>query len=90
MSHKAHIPIGPYHPLQEEPEFYKLVVDGETVVVVADEVVLPAVVVAAVVVAMTKSRWVREAPDFMIACGEQGRNSLKRFAAPRRVGDRPV
>ena len=32
MSHKAHIPIGPYHPLQEEPEFYKLVVDGETVV----------------------------------------------------------
>jgi len=32
MSHKAHIPIGPYHPLQEEPEFYKLVVDGEKVV----------------------------------------------------------
>ena len=32
MSHKAHIPIGPYHPLQEEPEFYKLVVDGETVI----------------------------------------------------------
>jgi NADH-quinone oxidoreductase subunit D len=32
MSHKAHIPIGPYHPLQEEPEFYKIVVDGETVV----------------------------------------------------------
>ncbi len=32
MSHKAHIPIGPYHPLQEEPEFYKLVVEGETVV----------------------------------------------------------
>lgn len=32
MSHKAHVPIGPYHPLQEEPEFYKLVVDGETVV----------------------------------------------------------
>jgi len=32
MSHKAHVPIGPYHPLQEEPEFYKLVVDGEVVV----------------------------------------------------------
>ncbi len=32
MSHKAHIPIGPYHPLQEEPEFYKLVVEGERVV----------------------------------------------------------
>ena len=26
------IPIGPYHPLQEEPEFFKLHVDGETVV----------------------------------------------------------
>ena len=32
MSHQAHIPIGPYHPLQEEPEFYKLVVEGEKVV----------------------------------------------------------
>jgi len=32
VSHKAHVPIGPYHPLQEEPEFYKLVVDGEKVV----------------------------------------------------------
>ena len=32
MSHRAHVPIGPYHPLQEEPEFYKLVVEGETVV----------------------------------------------------------
>jgi membrane-bound hydrogenase subunit alpha len=32
MSHKAHIPIGPYHPLQEEPEFYKLVVEGEKVI----------------------------------------------------------
>ena len=32
MSHKVTIPIGPYHPLQEEPEFYKLVVDGEKVV----------------------------------------------------------
>jgi len=26
------IPIGPYHPLQEEPEFFKLIVEGETVV----------------------------------------------------------
>jgi len=26
------IPIGPYHPLQEEPEFFKLHVDGERVV----------------------------------------------------------
>ncbi len=26
------IPIGPYHPLQEEPEFFKLHVEGETVV----------------------------------------------------------
>ena len=26
------IPIGPYHPLQEEPEFFSLTVDGETVV----------------------------------------------------------
>jgi NADH-quinone oxidoreductase subunit D len=26
------IPIGPFHPLQEEPEFFTLVVDGETVV----------------------------------------------------------
>ncbi len=32
MSHKAHIPIGPYHPLQEEPEFWKLIVEGEKVV----------------------------------------------------------
>ena len=32
MSHKPTRPIGPYHPLQEEPEFYKLVVDGEKVV----------------------------------------------------------
>jgi len=32
MSHKVVIPIGPYHPLQEEPEFYQLTVDGETVV----------------------------------------------------------
>lgn len=32
MSHKATIPIGPYHPLQEEPEFYKLIVEGEKVV----------------------------------------------------------
>ena len=26
------IPIGPWHPLQEEPEFFMLTVDGETVV----------------------------------------------------------
>lgn len=26
------IPVGPYHPLQEEPEFFKLFVEGETVV----------------------------------------------------------
>jgi membrane-bound hydrogenase subunit alpha len=29
---KSVIPIGPYHPLQEEPEFFKLTVEGETVV----------------------------------------------------------
>jgi NADH-quinone oxidoreductase subunit D len=29
---KSTIPIGPYHPLQEEPEFFTLTVDGETVV----------------------------------------------------------
>lgn len=28
----CYIPIGPYHPLQEEPEFFKLHVDGEKVV----------------------------------------------------------
>jgi NADH-quinone oxidoreductase subunit D len=32
MSHKVTIPIGPYHPLQEEPEFYQLHVEGEKVV----------------------------------------------------------
>ena len=32
MSHRTIIPIGPFHPLQEEPEFYKLVVEGERVV----------------------------------------------------------
>ena len=32
MSHKVTIPIGPYHALQEEPEFYQLSVDGEKVV----------------------------------------------------------
>ena len=26
------IPIGPYHPLQEEPEFFQLHVEGEKVV----------------------------------------------------------
>ncbi|MBN1799356.1 MAG: nickel-dependent hydrogenase large subunit [Spirochaetales bacterium] len=29
---KTIIPIGPYHPLQEEPEFFMLTVEGETVV----------------------------------------------------------
>lgn len=28
---KTVIPIGPYHPLQEEPEFFSLTIDGETV-----------------------------------------------------------
>jgi len=32
MTSKTTIPIGPYHPLQEEPEFWKLIVDGEKVV----------------------------------------------------------
>jgi len=32
MSHKVIIPIGPYHPLQEEPEFFQLYVEGEKVV----------------------------------------------------------
>ena len=32
MGKKTIIPLGPYHPLQEEPEFYQLTVDGETVV----------------------------------------------------------
>lgn len=32
MSHKVTIPIGPFHPLQEEPEFYQLTVEGEKVV----------------------------------------------------------
>jgi len=32
MSRKTMIPIGPYHPLQEEAEFFQLEVDGETVV----------------------------------------------------------
>jgi NADH-quinone oxidoreductase subunit D len=29
---KTIIPVGPYHPLQEEPEFFKLLVEGEKVV----------------------------------------------------------
>ena len=29
---KTVIPIGPYHPLQEEPEYFTLTVEGETVV----------------------------------------------------------
>ncbi len=32
MSHKVIIPIGPYHPLQDEPEFFQLYVEGERVV----------------------------------------------------------
>jgi len=32
MSHKIIVPIGPYHPLQEEPEFFQLYVEGEKVV----------------------------------------------------------
>ncbi|MFB0527802.1 MAG: nickel-dependent hydrogenase large subunit, partial [bacterium] len=28
---KTIIPVGPYHPLQEEPEFFKLLVEGEKV-----------------------------------------------------------
>jgi NADH-quinone oxidoreductase subunit D len=32
MSHKVIVPIGPYHPLQEEPEFFRLYVEGEKVV----------------------------------------------------------
>ncbi|MDD4954214.1 MAG: nickel-dependent hydrogenase large subunit [Candidatus Omnitrophica bacterium] len=32
MSHRVIIPIGPYHPLQEEPEFFRLYVEGEKVV----------------------------------------------------------
>jgi len=30
--HRCLIPVGPYHPLQEEPEFFQLYVEGETVV----------------------------------------------------------
>jgi NADH-quinone oxidoreductase subunit D len=32
MSHRTLIPIGPYHPLQEEAEFFQLHVEGEKVV----------------------------------------------------------
>src|SRR4030067_3866318 len=32
MNDRRIIPIGPYHPLQEEPELFRLEVDGETVV----------------------------------------------------------
>ena len=38
MSKTTIIPIGPYHPLQEEPEFFKLHVEGERVVHVDIEV----------------------------------------------------
>ncbi|KPK97787.1 MAG: NADH:ubiquinone oxidoreductase [Omnitrophica WOR_2 bacterium SM23_72] len=32
MSHRVIVPIGPYHPLQDEPEFFQLYVEGERVV----------------------------------------------------------
>ncbi|MBU2251047.1 MAG: nickel-dependent hydrogenase large subunit, partial [Candidatus Omnitrophica bacterium] len=32
MGKRTIVPIGPYHPLQEEPEFFTLTVDGETVI----------------------------------------------------------
>ncbi len=32
MSHRTVVSIGPFHPLQEEPEFFQLYVEGETVV----------------------------------------------------------
>jgi membrane-bound hydrogenase subunit alpha len=32
MTHRTLVPIGPYHPLQEEAEFFQLYVEGETVV----------------------------------------------------------
>ncbi len=32
MAERKIVPIGPYHPLQEEPEFFKLIVEGEHVV----------------------------------------------------------
>ncbi|MDP2923824.1 MAG: nickel-dependent hydrogenase large subunit [Candidatus Omnitrophota bacterium] len=32
MSERKIVPIGPYHPLQEEPEFFKLIVEGEKVI----------------------------------------------------------
>ena len=32
MVKETFIPLGPYHPLLEEPEFFKLYVEGETVV----------------------------------------------------------
>jgi len=35
---KTIIPIGPYHPLQEEPEFFSLIVEGERVVDVEVEI----------------------------------------------------
>src|SRR3989338_2721516 len=32
MSHRTVIPIGPFHPLQDEPELFRLYVEGEKVV----------------------------------------------------------
>ena len=41
MSKRTIVPIGPYHPLQEEPEFFTLVVEGERVVDIDVQVALP-------------------------------------------------
>ncbi len=38
MNKRKIVPIGPYHPLQEEPEFFRLVVEGEKVVDVEIEI----------------------------------------------------
>ena len=35
---KTIVPIGPYHPLQEEPEFFSLTVEGERVIDIEVEV----------------------------------------------------
>jgi NADH-quinone oxidoreductase subunit D len=35
---KTIIPVGPYHPLQEEPEFFKLLVEGEKVLEIEIEI----------------------------------------------------
>ncbi|NQT33492.1 MAG: nickel-dependent hydrogenase large subunit [Candidatus Omnitrophica bacterium] len=38
MAKKTIVPIGPYHPLQEEPEFFTLTVEGEKVIDIEVEV----------------------------------------------------